>query len=113
MTGAPLRELLPDQCLLIADKPFLKQNIGRLWLDNVYIRIEPSKRTPGTMSALDAADSGGEMWVTRTTIQGDGAVAEVVDEEEQLGLKGLSSPAQVYAHGMFEFEFPAPAHDGL
>jgi hypothetical protein len=99
VTGAPLRELLPGQCLLIADRQLLELHFGRLWLDNVYIRLQPPEATQGTLSAVVAAD-GGEMWVTRTTIQGDGSTDTQADEEQPtFGVTALASTARLYAHG--------------
>lgn len=57
---------------------------------------------------LEADASGGELWVTRTTIQGDGSVAETTEGDEQGGLMGLYSDSEVYAHGTFFFSICAP-----
>ena len=102
ITGTPLREVLPGQCVLVTDRPLLAQYFGRLWLDNIYIRLQPSKTTPAVLRAAESAsDNGAEMWVTRTTIQGDGSVAEGLDGAEPQALMGIHSRSLVYAHGAF------------
>lgn len=109
VTGEPLRDLLPEQCVFITDRPLLAQYYGRLWLDNIYIRLQPSDSSPDVLRAVDSAsDNGGEMWVTRTTIQGDGAVAEGLDagQPQPQGLTGIRSESLVYAHGGALLRFP-------
>lgn len=44
--GADLRPLLPGQCLLLTDTSLLTVSNSSLWLDNLYVRLKRTTRTP-------------------------------------------------------------------
>ena len=50
---APLREILPNQCMLLADVDLLKVKNSKLWVDQLYIRFQRSDRQPATLSQLE------------------------------------------------------------
>lgn len=79
-THAPLRPLLPGQCVLLVDTAVLLVVNSSAWLDNVYIRLT-ERRTPFEEDLLATRQdvhvrvegSLAELWMTNTTLQGNGA----------------------------------------
>eukprot|EP00892_Ulva_mutabilis_P005985 jgi/Ulvmu1/3759/UM175_0006.1 len=73
----PLLSPLPSQCLVVANGTFLQQ-IGELWLDNLYIRNIYDKLDSGTLvirAAPGDSDSGKQvssLYMTGVTVQGHG-----------------------------------------
>ena len=59
---APLRDLLPGQCLLLADHDLMWVG-GQLWLDNLYVRLT-SPREDEFGYFLGFADASSEGWLT-------------------------------------------------
>lgn len=72
LSGAPLRPLLEGQCIIVADHDMLEVSNGRLWVDNVYFRIGRSPRVP--LPRLLTVYAVGRLWLTRSTLQGDGSI---------------------------------------
>lgn len=65
---APLRPLLPYQCLLLADEQLLMLDATRLWLDGVYVRLtEPRNATFGGFVELWGSST--KLWMTGVTLQ--------------------------------------------
>ena len=48
---APLRDLLPGQCLLLADGNLMWVE-GQLWLDGLYVRLTSPPRDDGEFEAF-------------------------------------------------------------
>lgn len=63
---APLRPLLPGQCLLLTNIEL--QAEANLWLDGLYFRIT----THTTLFRYIGTVQGAELWLTRVTLQGNG-----------------------------------------
>jgi hypothetical protein len=83
---APLRSLLPNQCLLLADHHLQAVLGGKLWLDSLYVR-RTTQVTGSVFSLLQVLGSDAEMWMTGVTLQGNGDGMNVEDQ------------ARVYAEG--------------
>ena len=79
--SASLLPLRPYQCMVFFHDTFLMVNNGKLWIDNLYLRVS-KKQTRPTMAfiSLGREDSDpvvtsvspGHTYVTRTTFQPDG-----------------------------------------
>ena len=96
----PLRTLLPGQCLLLADTAVMIVVNSSLWLDNVYIRLTERRDTGTVLSRQDqflrVEGSGAELWMTNTTLQGNGAG---IKDCETCAMD-VGDGAKVYAHGV-------------
>lgn len=44
--GADLRPLLPGQCLLVTDTSLLTVTNSSLWIDNLYVRLKRTAKSP-------------------------------------------------------------------
>jgi hypothetical protein len=88
--SAPLKPLLPGQCLLFTDGHLFSVEEGDLWLDFLYIRLKRSLRD--VSPSLVYVGFSGWLWLTGVTLQGDGK-----DDKECFGLEIES---QAYAEGM-------------
>ena len=89
---APLRDLLPGQCLLLADENLMWVVQGQLWLDGLYVRLT-SPRDGRDFYVFLFADSPAEVWMTGVTLQGNG------DGERDCSDCGVISRGHVYAEG--------------
>ena len=69
VTGADLLALLPRQCLLVTDTHFLNVTNSSLWMDNLYIRLKRSTRTPLLPILLTTDRSSPGMYITGITFQ--------------------------------------------
>ena len=69
VTGADLRPLLPRQCLLVTDARLLTVTNSSLWMDNLYIRLERSTRTPPEPVLLAADTESPGLYLTGITLQ--------------------------------------------
>lgn len=69
-----MRPLKPGQCLLLTDANVMYARNGRLWLNNVYIRLRMTERArstgsaPALVSVTDAPS--GRLYMTNVTLQG-------------------------------------------
>ena len=70
LAGAPLRPLSEGQCVIVADRSVLQTEHGRLWVDNVYIRL--TRSPPESVSVLVSVTEDAQLWMTRSTLQGNG-----------------------------------------
>lgn len=77
MDTAPLRPLLPGQCLIIADAPFFVLGQANLWLDGVYVRRQfKNSRAPfSPLLQIYPSEVDAELmvpprlWMTNVTLQ--------------------------------------------
>ena len=67
---APLRELLPGQCLLLADDNSMLVG-GQLWLDGLYVRLTSPR--DGKFSRFLLSTDNAVLWMTGVTLQGNGS----------------------------------------
>lgn len=95
--GAPLRPLLPHQCVLLADENLITVDESSLWLDNVYIRLT-APRNISFNHFIDVRGSSSKLWMSSVTVQGRGAI----DGDKDCNACGLavSSSASVSAEGV-------------
>eukprot|EP00892_Ulva_mutabilis_P011351 jgi/Ulvmu1/8589/UM045_0032.1 len=70
LEGAALRPLAEGQCLIVADDHMLLLMHGRLWVDNLYLRVQHTSRS-NLPTLLSLSALGGRLWLTRSTLQGD------------------------------------------
>eukprot|EP00892_Ulva_mutabilis_P011349 jgi/Ulvmu1/8587/UM045_0030.1 len=93
--GAALRPLAEGQCLIVSDGDMLQISQGRLWIDNLYVRVQRTDRNTAP-TLLSIATAGGQLWLTRSTLQGDGSI------ETFQGSTGLATgtAGKVYAQGV-------------
>eukprot|EP00892_Ulva_mutabilis_P011358 jgi/Ulvmu1/8595/UM045_0038.1 len=70
LEGAALRPLAEGQCLIVADQHMLLLMHGRLWIDNLYLRVQHTSRSD-LPRLLSLSALGGRLWLTRSTLQGD------------------------------------------
>lgn len=68
VTGPALLPLLPRQCLLITDASLLDMNSG-LWMDNIYIRLVRTTRTPLNPVLLSSGGESPGLHLTGITLQ--------------------------------------------
>lgn len=96
LSHAPLRPLLPRQCLLLADDRLMEVDSSKLWLDGLYVRLTTPRDTSGVFDGfILVSGSGAEVWMTGVTLQGNG---DKVRDCDDCGLRG-SIDAAVYAEG--------------
>ena len=69
VTGADLWPLLPRQCLLVTDASLLTVTNSSLWMDNLYIRLERSTRTPLLAVLITADELSTGLYLTGITLQ--------------------------------------------
>lgn len=93
---APLRKMVPQQCLIALDKSFVKVVSQSLWLDSLYLRLhkledEDSRDYIGPLVRTDESD----IWMMNVTLQGDGdGIADCI-------ICGLEARrGSMYAEGM-------------
>lgn len=95
-THAPLRNLLPNQCVLLANERLLEVSGGNLWLDALYFRY-PEAAEAGVSGTrfVDVYRSDTDVFMTSVTFQGNG------DGDEDCGVCAMSvfEGANVYAEG--------------
>ena len=77
---APLRSLLPGQCLLLADNTLLNV-VGSTWLHGLYVRLTILETGEFNSLILGEPDptaftqnsvTGPRLWMTEVTLQGNG-----------------------------------------
>jgi hypothetical protein len=92
---APLRPLLPNQCLLLADEDLLNVRAGNLWLDSLYVRLTTPRDAGGVFYGFIQVGFEAAVWMTGVTLQGNG------DGVEDCWACGLIfwAKARVYAEG--------------
>lgn len=67
--GADLRPLLPGQCLLLTDTGLLTVSNSSLWLDNLYVRLKRSTRTPLEPVLLTTESESPALFLSGITLQ--------------------------------------------
>jgi hypothetical protein len=58
----------PNRCVVVSGINLIKVMNGRLWLSELYFR-----QSQGASNTTIHVGIGGELWMTKMTIQGDGA----------------------------------------
>ena len=66
---AELAPIKPSQCLIVTDIDLLTVRHRSVWLDNLYLRLRRSERSPTPL--LVTVDPPGELYMTNVTMQGD------------------------------------------
>ena len=94
LTGARLRPLSEGQCIIVADNELLRVMKSRVWVDNVYFRHTRSRLT--THSWLLQVGGGGQLWLTRSTLQGSGSY----EAEQSSTALFTGSYGKVFAQGV-------------
>lgn len=95
LSGKPLLQLAEGQCLLVADDDALEVMHGRVWLDNLYLRVKRTSRN-SRPALLSVAALGGQLWLTRSVLQGDGSIESL---QASVGLTATITN-QVFAQGV-------------
>ena len=89
LTGARLWPLSEGQCIIVADNEVLRVMKGRVWVDNVYFRLT-------TYLWLLRVGGGGQLWLTRSTLQGSGSY----EAEQSSTALFTDSFGKVFAQGV-------------
>jgi hypothetical protein len=96
---APLRRLLPRQCLILANHNVLEVWDSQLWLDSLYFRLtNPQKGSFDQFVIVKGPIA--EVWMTSVTLQGNG---DFVQDCVDCGFTVLNG-GKLFAGGTF------PAH---
>lgn len=66
---APMRELLPRQCLVVADHNVLKVLDSKLWIDQIYFRTASPARNGYFDQIILVEGTLAEVWMTTVTFQ--------------------------------------------
>ena len=90
---APLRDMMPGQCLLLADSPFIQLPQSQLWLDGLHVRLTSPRGADFT--SLVWTGSNAELWMTGVTLQGNG------DGVRDCWHCGFSGSGMLHAEGSF------------
>eukprot|EP00892_Ulva_mutabilis_P011355 jgi/Ulvmu1/8592/UM045_0035.1 len=68
-TGPAMRPLLPGQCLLLTDTSVLTVTNSSLWMDNLYLRLQRSARTPLKPSFIKTEAESPALYLTGISLQ--------------------------------------------
>jgi hypothetical protein len=71
----------PGQCVISIAEDFLELSAitGHLWLDNLYIWLPPEANTPRYDSGTLVGSHGGNLFLTRVTLVGNGYECRAID----------------------------------
>ena len=102
--AAPLRPMLPGQCLVVADHDVIVMKNAKIWVDNLFVRLAHDTDTAvgGLQSDVDnfmwLQGDTMQLFMTNVTLQGSG-----------MGIKDLNnvvhveSESAVYLEGTLHF----------
>lgn len=94
LEGAGLWPLAPQQCVIVADRQLFTLirpelygadedtgvEVPYFWIDNLYVRLRRTRRTPPWLKLVNFSGYRGRGWLTRTVVQGDGLKYETHTE---------------------------------
>jgi hypothetical protein len=99
LSGAPLAERLPGQCVIVTDVRWLQTAEG-LWLDSLLIRHQTGAAREARNQLL-ICESVCKLWMTDVTLQGDGQAKEKSSSGDWINISGLNVfSGQLYAAGV-------------